>query len=181
MGATNRYSQGERMQMLIQQDRKETREIIKELAKNNAMLQDVIAKSKEEVIFLGGESRILKSPLGASGGGAENRRENLIQKRCPGIKTRREDGSTTDEEHDPKDQSRKRKKRMAKNEDTYTGKKRKIQLRFEREHLMDQGRGKCAVDISRRESRQQISPSERTIPRKEESGKPIDGERELNE
>ena len=60
--------------MLGKQDRKSTREIIKELAKNNSMLQDAITNAKDEVISLKEESRVLKEALWRSGeGGAEYR------------------------------------------------------------------------------------------------------------
>ena len=77
MRYTNRKSRGAGMQMLRQQDRKSTREIIKELAMGDSMLQEVIEKAKEEVRFMRGASRISDGALGASGGGSSEDRDEI--------------------------------------------------------------------------------------------------------
>ena len=100
------------------------------------MLQEATAKAKKEVRFPREESRISKGSLGASGeGSSEDRRENWIQRTGPILKTRRAYESVTDEEYDPKDQSRMRKKRIARNEDSDMERWGKRQIRFDIEHL----------------------------------------------
>ena len=107
-------------------DRRSPREIIKELAKNNSTLREVVAKSKEEIGFLDDESRVLKETLARSGEcSSAGRRENCSQRREPVIKSRCDDASKTDAEYDQEVQSRPRKKRSKRSEDADMGKKRK--------------------------------------------------------
>ena len=71
---------------------------------------------------------------------------------------------------------------MARNEDSYTGKKRTRRIRLEREHRSDQGSEASnppRYHVANPEGG--VSPIELILPRKEEIAKPIDGEHELSE
>ena len=163
-GDANRNSRGDTMQMLRKQDHKSVSEIIKELAKNNSMLLDEIAKAKDEVGFSREASRISKGSIGASGEcSSEDRRgENRQQERGQGIKTRREYESATDEEYDPKYKSMMRKKRIARNEDSDTEKEKKeTDYIRKRASCGSRERANYAVKVARRESRRK-SVAERT-------------------
>lgn len=62
----NRDIREERMRMLRKHDYKSTSEIIKEPARNNSTLQEVVAKEKEEVSLLREENRTMKEAIDLS-------------------------------------------------------------------------------------------------------------------
>ena len=85
--------------MLRKRGPKPSRDIIKELSRNNTMLQAVVTKTKEEVSCLREENRTSNRSIDLSiGGSSTDRRESWIRRRGPLMRPREDYTETASEE-----------------------------------------------------------------------------------
>ena len=106
MGDNERGSGG--VQTLRRSDGWSSRRSVGELLKNNATLQEIITKAKEEDSFSKGGNKGIRQNLDISGeGSAERGMERWVRNRGPIIRNR-EDHSPTDGEEDQEDRTLKR-------------------------------------------------------------------------
>ena len=145
------------MQMLRRQDYKSTREIIKDSAGNNSMVQEVVEKTMGEVSYLREENRYLKGSIDlALGGSSDDSGGKWLQGRGPILKSRNGYTETTTDEEGANDEGWSGKKRVRRDDESDMEESRKRQIRFERATNGSVGRGYYTIKISHRAPRGEI-------------------------